>query len=169
MRLMRYIEIERMTRKRSTNAPMAEARGYGYGVWHAALRDLVADIDPKRLEKEMPTVAIGKPIVTAGPDAVARRVQRQVEFAALVDEDGDIGPGHVACELENEEWRVLIARLFKMVARPKAETPEIAAAEKVAQEKDTQLEAANRRVRELEQELAKSQSSAAASSATPAT
>ena len=159
MRLMRYLEIERMTRKRSAKAPISEPRGYGYGAWHAALRDLVAEIEPKRLEKEVPDVPIGKPMLVASADGVARRMQRKVDLMALVDEDGEIGPGHVACELSNEEWQALIGKLFKMASRPKAETPEIAAAEKIAAEKDTQLEAALKRVRDLEAENARLSSS----------
>ena len=154
MRLMRYLEIEKMTRKRPNNAPQTEPRGYGFGVWHLALRDLVAEIDPKRLEKEMRDIAIGKPTVTAGVDGVARRMQRRVDLDALVDEDGEVGPGHVACELSDDDWRPLIARLFKMVERPKAESTAVAEAEKIAAEKDTELEAANKRIRELEQQNA---------------
>jgi hypothetical protein len=164
MRLMRYLEIERMTRKRSAKAPVSEARGYGFGAWHQALRDLVAEIDPKRLEKEMPDVAIGKPMLSPDRGGIMRRMQQRVDLASLVDEGGEIGPGHVACTLTNEEWQAIIARLFKMVEKPEAETPEIAAAEKVAADKDKELQAANRRVHDLEQELAKAQSSGGAAS-----
>lgn len=162
MRLLRYLEIERMTHRRSKDAPMSEPQSYGFGAWHQALRDLAAEVGSARLKKEFATVAIGKPMVTAGADGIARRMQRRVDIEALIDEDGEIGPGHVACELSDDDWRPLITKLFKAVERPKAETPEIAAAEKVAAEKDTALGKANQRIRELEVELAKSASSAAA-------
>lgn len=157
MRLFRYLEIEKMLRVKGKKDGPNVPNGYGFGVWHAALRDVVAELKGKHLPSD---VAIGKPSMMAGTDGVARRLQRRVDLEALLDEGGEIGPGHVACELTSEDWRAIVLPMFKMVAKPKAESPEVGAAEKIAIEKTNELDAALKKISELEQENARLASSA---------
>ena len=155
MRLIRYLEIERMTRKRSAKASQSEPRGYGYGAWHSALHDLAEEIGEPKLKKEMPFVGIGKPVLTPGGDGITQRVA----IEDLLDREGEIGPGHVACTLENDEWQALITKLFKLIKRPEAETPEVAAAEKVAASQATEIEELKRKLDQAQRDLAKAESS----------
>ena len=165
MRLIRYLEIEKMTRKRSAKASQSEPRGYGYGMWHAALRDLAEEIGEPKLKKEMPYVGIGKPVLTPSGDGITRKVQQRVAIEDLLDREGEIGPGHVACTLENDEWQALITKLFKLVKRPEAETPEVAAAERVAMSQAAEIEELKRKLDQAQRDLAKAES--AGGGATP--
>lgn len=157
MRLFRYLEIEKMLRVKGKGAAPSVPNGYGYGVWHAALRDVCAELEDKKLPGD---VAIGRPSMMAGTDGVARRMQRRVDLESLLDEGGEVGPGHVACEFTAEDWRALVLPLFKLVGKPKAESPEIGAAEKIAIEKGNQLDEALKRIAELEADNARLASSA---------
>lgn len=140
MRLVRYREIQAMMYAKTKKDGMQVPNGFGYAAWQSALADIAAEIDEKKF-------------ITLKANIGPKGARKTVLLSDLID--GEAQPGHLCCEVMQEEWRAIIKPLLAQIPEPESDIPEVVEAEKSADKALKDLEAANRENEKLQAEIAK--------------